>query len=312
MESGASLRRSHPPGAVFGEWRAPDGWLHRRMDWPQPEARPARGSLIFAGGRGDFIEKYLEIHAHWHSAGWYVSAFDWRGQGGSRGDMVGGNYNSFDPLVDDMAALIEDVRSRGQGPCVAVGHSMGGHLLLRTLVDRKPGLDAAVLVAPMILVNSAPLPPWAAPGIAEAMCLAGLGGRPVWKAPPALARPGSRRQYLLTGCAERYSDELWWWEKEPGFSLGAPSWSWMRAAYRSAARAFTPRKLAQVDAPVLLLGTDRDRLVSPAEIRRTASLLPRAELKMFADAGHEILREADPIRLEALARIDSFLDEHAR
>lgn len=312
MDSAASLRRSHPPGAAFTVWRAPDGWAHRRMDWLQPEGRAVRGSLIFAGGRGDFIEKYLEVHAHWHSAGWNLTAFDWRGQGGSRGDIVGGNLESFDILIDDMTALIEDIQSSGPRPCVAVGHSMGGHLLLRTLVDRKPGLDAAVLVAPMILVNSAPFPRWAAPGIARAMCLAGLGARPVWKAPPAVSRPGSRRQYFLTGCADRYSDELWWWEKEPGFNLGAPSWSWMRAAYRSAALAFAPARLARVDVPVLVLGTERDRLVSPAEIRRVASQLPRAELEMFADSGHEILRETDPIRIEALARIDSFLDAHAR
>ena len=29
------------------------------MEWPQPKGRPVRGSLLFAGGRGDFVEKYL-------------------------------------------------------------------------------------------------------------------------------------------------------------------------------------------------------------------------------------------------------------
>jgi len=33
---------------------------------------------------------------------------------------------------------------------------------------------------------------------------------------------------------------------------------------------------------------------------------------MFPDAAHEILREADPVRDRALARIHAFLDEHAR
>ena len=86
----------------------------------------------------------------------------------------------------------------------------------------------------------------------------------------------------------------------------------MRAAYRSAAAAFTAAKLRQVELPVLLLGTDRDRLVSPEAIRSAAASLPRAELHMYADAGHEILRDADPVRLDALARIDAFLDEQAR
>jgi len=312
MDSTPQPRRALPPDALISEWRAPDGWTCRRMDWPQPPKRAARGSLLFAGGRGDFIEKYLEPYGWWHDAGWNVTAFDWRGQGRSRGGLAGGNLLSFDVLIDDLAALIAEGRARFPGPHAAIGHSMGGHMLLRTLAERKPALDAAVLVAPMIRVNSAPLSPLVAPFVTDLMCLAGWRDDPVWKAPPTVSRPGSRRQHFLTGCPERYADELWWWESEPGFNLGAPSWGWMRAAYRSAAAAFTPAKLAAVATPVLLLGTDRDRLVSPAAIREAAGRLPNAELHMYPDAGHEILREADPVRLDALARIDAFLDRHAR
>lgn len=312
MAESADPRRSHPPGAKFAQWRAPDGWAYRRMDWPQAEGAEVRGSLVFAGGRGDFIEKYLEAYARWHASGWNVMAFDWRGQGGSRGDIVGGNLTSFDPLIDDLDALIADWRAASPGPHAAVAHSMGGHLLLRTLVERQPALDAAVLVAPMIAVNSAPLWPSTAPYITDFMCLIGWRDLPVLQTPPRPAQPGSRRQHILTRSAERYADELWWWEREPGFNLGLPSWGWMRAAYRSAAAAFTPGKLRQMALPVLLLGTERDRLVSPAAIRRTAALLHQAELHMYPDSGHEILREADPVRLDALARIDAFLDKHAR
>jgi lysophospholipase len=109
------------------------------MDWPQPEGGGA-GSLLFAGGRGDFIEKYLEPLAHWHARGWNVVSFDWRGQGESRGTSSAGHLDSFDPLVaDDLAALIAEWR-RSPGPHVAIGHSMGGHLLLRILAERSPAL----------------------------------------------------------------------------------------------------------------------------------------------------------------------------
>ena len=108
------------------------------------------------------------------SGGLERDGFDWRGQGRSRGDIVGGNVESFDPLIDDLAALIADWAAPNAGPHVAVGHSMGGHLLLRTIVERRPALDAAVLVAPMILPNSAPMPAWLAPDIADTMCRLGL------------------------------------------------------------------------------------------------------------------------------------------
>jgi len=311
MNSDVQLRRALPRDAAISEWRAADGFVCRRMDWLQPATEHLRGSLLFAGGRGDFIEKYLEAYAYWHAGGWNVTAFDWRGQGRSRGDIAGGNLLSFDILVEDLAVLIADWRASREGPHAAIGHSMGGHMLLRVLAEKQPALDAAVLVAPMIRVNSAPLSPSLAPMITDFMCLAGWRDQPVWKASALPTGPGSRRQYHLTGSADRYADELWWWEQQPELKLGAPSWGWMRAAHRSAA-AFTRKKLARVTIPVLLLGTDRDRLVSPAAIRRAAASLPRAELKMYPDAGHEILRDADPVRLDALARIDAFLDEHAR
>jgi len=310
MEKTADPRRAHPPGARFGTWRAPDGWALRRMDWPQDGGGKPRGSLIFASGRADFIEKYLEALAHWHGRGWNVTAFDWRGQGGSQG--TGFEFDGFNALVDDLAALIAEWREGVCGPHVAIGHSMGGHLLLRALVEAKPRLDAAVLVAPMILVNSAPIPNWLAPGLAYTMCRLGFRKTPMWNTPPATRRPGSQRQRFLTGSTERYEDEAWWWARAPSWNLGAPTWGWMSAAFRSAAAAFTSERLGGVALPVLLLGAEHDRLVSPAEIRRVAAQLPNAELEMFPDSGHEILRETDPVRLRALARIDDFLERRAR
>jgi lysophospholipase len=187
---------------------------------------------------------------------------------------------------------------------------MGGHVLLRTLAERKPALDAAVLVAPMLAINTGALPPAVASWIAAGASLFGLSRQPAWHQPPTPAPAGSFRQSCLTGCTDRYEDELWWWQKEPGFNLGAPSWGWLRAAYESC-EALTPDKLAAVEAPVLLLAAERDRLVSSEAIRDAAARIPGAELIVFPDAAHEILREADAHRLEALAAIDSFLDRNA-
>jgi lysophospholipase len=302
-------RRAHPPGMRLSEWRAPDGWLHRRMDWPaEPGAQ--RGSLLFAGGRGDFVEKYLEAFAYWQRRGWSVTSFDWRGQGRSRGQGTRGDVHRFDTLTQDFAALVEEWRAANPGPHVVVGHSMGAHMLLRLLVEHPQQLAAAVLVAPMIEVNSAPLPTWAARLIAGTASRIGLARRPLWGAPLARAPVGSKRQQALTNCPDRYRDEAFWWEWDEGFAPSPPTFGWLRAAYRSA-RLFTPRRLARIGLPVLLVGVERDRLVSAAAIRRTAAALPRAQLAMFGDCAHEILRERDAPRLAALARIDAFLDEHA-
>jgi lysophospholipase len=304
-------RRAHPKGAVFSDWTAPDGMKLRRMDWPAGGRRKPRGSLLFANGRSDFMEKYLEACAHWHDAGWNVTSFDWRGQGGSRGEGAQAAAASFDPMIGDFAALIEDWRAANPRPHVAIAHSMGGHLLLRTLVEHRPALDAAVLIAPMIEVNSAPIPSRLAPDIADLFYRLGLSRLPIWKPSPGFSAVDGRRNRNLTASRERYEDELWWWAKEPAFDLGLPNWGWIRAAFRSGAYAFTPERLSQADLPILIIAAEHDRLVSAPATRRVAAQLPRATLEMMDDAAHEILRDADPVRLRALARIDAFLGEHA-
>ena len=301
--------RAHPKGAVIDTWTAPDGTPLRRLTWRRSGGRKARGNLLFAGGRGDFIEKYMETLSAWRDASWNVTSFDWRGQGRSQ---TGGRreLDSFAPLVDDLTALIADWRGGADGPHVVVGHSMGGHLLLKTIVERRPALDAAVLVAPMIRVNSAPIPSWLAPDVADTMCRLGFRARPLWKMPPQLVRPGSQRQRNLTFSTRRYEDELHWWAKEPSFNLGAPTWGWTRNAFQSAAESFTPEKLGAVEVPILILAAAQDRLVSLDAIREVAAAMPRAELAVLAEAAHEILRDDDPVRDDALARIRDFFSRH--
>ncbi len=304
-------RRAHPRGAAFSLWKARDGWPIRRMDWPQRAHAAVRGSLFFAGGRGDFIEKYLEPLGHWHGRGWNVAALDWRSQGQSQGDIKGGHLDSFEPLVADGSDLIAEWMRKTPGPHVAVGHSMGGHLLLRTLSEARPPLAAAVLVAPMIGINSMPMPAGVSQAIAQTLCMFGWNQVPAWKQSRKPPPAGSVRQSYLTSCSDRYSDELWWLERQPNFALGAPSWGWLNAAYASMAK-LTPERLGKVDLPIFILGAERDRLVSASAIRAAAAALPKAELMMLGDAAHEILRESDSVRVPAMERIDAFFDAHAR
>jgi lysophospholipase len=303
-------RRTRPRGMRLWTWKSADGWLHRRMDWPQPQGRP-RGSLLFAAGRGDFVEKYLEAFATWHRQGWQVSSFDWRGQGGSKGEAGDANFETFDPLLDDFSSITAEWIAANPGPHVIIGHSMGAHMLLRLLVERPPPVASAVLIAPMILVNSGPLPAWLASGLASLISGAGMGERPLWRAPLAQAPAGSKRQKALTNCLDRDEDERFWWGKDADFAPAAPSFGWLRAAFRSA-RTFKRARLGAIDVPILIIGSEEDRLVSAAAIRRTAAQIRGAELLMLQGCAHEILREVDEPRVAALSRIDRFLEEHAR
>lgn len=288
-------RRRHPPGLAFTTWRARDGWGVRAYDWPAPASR---GRLLFLGGRGDFAEKYLEAMAHWRGRGWSVTGFDWRGQGGSGRvgrDPLVNHLDSLDPLLDDLAEFVA-----ARPAAVAVAHSMGAHLLLRLLAEKRARFDAAVLSSPMLGLRAGPLGTPAIAALAAAAARTGRGERRVWDGDAG--NVGGR----MTSCPERQADKVWWKTSHPQIASGAPSWGWTRAACASILR-LRPAALAAVDTRALLLVSRRDPIVSPRAVTRAARILPLGQLELLPGRGHELLREADPIRERVLARIDQFL-----
>ncbi|MBS0504096.1 MAG: alpha/beta hydrolase [Proteobacteria bacterium] len=305
-------RRAVPAGAKLGTWAAPDGWPLRTFTWPSDGGR---GSLLFLGGRGDIFEKYFEAFDRWHRAGWSITSFDWRGQGGSgrlSDNPRCGHADDFAPWIEDLAAFYAAWAATDPGPHVIVSHSMGGHLTLRALVEKRIAPDAAVLVAPMLGLKSAPFGPWLGAKIAHLMCRIGDPKRLAWKTNERPGVPDRARQALLTHDLDRYEDEIWWKAEKPEIALGPPSWAWVAAAYRSTLALEKPGKIESVTTPMLVLEAKADRLVDPRAIERQSARLPDAKLRTWGpESAHEILREADAVRDAALDEIGRFLDARA-
>lgn len=294
-------RRSIPEGMTFAEWRAEDGWPLRSFSWPQP-GRP-RGSLLFLTGRGDFVEKYLEVLRHWHAQGWGVAGFDWRGQGGSGrllADPLICHQADFDLLVGDLAAFVGQWMESTPGPHVIVAHSMGAHLALRMLGERPQPIDGAVLASPMIDIRVMGVPGWALGWLATAAGLIGLSRRRISRRD--VGDVGGR----MTSCPDRRADKIWWKTNRPELASGVPSWGWVRAA-RTSIRRMRREAAAKIGIPILVLTSEKDPVVDVRAIRRLAAILPQGELMVVPGGGHELMREADARRLPVIQRIDAFL-----
>lgn len=207
-----------------------------------------------------------------------------------------------------MAALWADWSAATPGPHILAGHSMGGHLVLRAMAERKLTPDAAILSAPMLGFAGPPLPSIILHGAARLMTRTGDPKRPAWKWSEKPGQPPESRAALLTHDAERYADELYWREARPELVMGPGSWGWVERAYASMRALERPGVLETVTTPTLILATTNDRLVGWRAIVRAAKRLPNAELIAFGnEAHHEILREADTVRTAAIAAIDNFL-----
>lgn len=299
--------RALPATARLSVWRAPDGWEHRRFDWP---SEGGRGRVLVQGGRADVVEKYLGVIAHLHERGWSITSFDWRGQGGSGRlgrDPAVGHAESFAAQVDDLAAFwkewVED-----EGPHVLLAHSMGGHFALRAAVEGRIRPDALVLSAPMIQVRS-PIGQRLGGWLARAMSARG-GARAAWAWDESPAAQAARlARCTVTRGPEQ--DERWW-ETDGRLRLGPPSWGWVAEAFRSGAALERDPRLPAMIIPTLFLIPDHDQLVVPTAAHRLAARLPAAEVVAFGpEAGHEVLREGPAVRARAFAAIDDFLDRKA-
>lgn len=244
-----------------------------------------------------------------------MTAADWRGQAGSGRlgkDAVTGHIADFGIWIDDLAVFWENWVAETPGPHVLVGHSMGGHVVLRALVDQRVRPDAVALSAPMAGMNGPPLPLAVLHSVAKLMCTIGDPFRQAWKWSEKPGEMPAARANLLTHDAARYADEQWWRDHRPALVMGPASWRWVERAFASWRRLEERGAMEAVPVPVLFLSTTSDKLVSHAANVNAARRLPKGEMVAFGDeAHHEILREVDAVRGPAMAAVSEFLDRVA-
>lgn len=296
-----------PEGGRFATWKMPDGWPVRTARWPGK-----RGTLVVANGRGDFIEKYGEAYRHWHARGWSVLAFDWRGQGGS--GRIGatpchGAPGPFSRWTRDLGIVIGRAAAEGPLPIYGIGHSMGGHLMLRALVEGEARLRKVALCAPMLGIATGALPGWSAAGLAAVADAAGLGAKfAPGQGPARDPLENARRASVLTHDEARATEEYALLDQHPELALGGPTWGWLADAYRSIRLTLAAGGLEMVRTPVLAVLAGDERVVRNSAAKSAVARLPRGEYAEIAGGAHELWREADGPRVRALAAIDAFLE----
>ena len=83
------------------------------------------------------------------------------------------------------------------------------------------------------------------------------------------------------------------------------SWGWINA-FAQSRRVLEALPLEQLDLPVLMLLAAREMLVDNKAAIRVATRMPDCITHIVPAAAHELLREAEPARQEALGQIRDF------
>jgi lysophospholipase len=273
----------------------------------------ARGVCVLLHGQTEFIEKYSEVIGELVARGFTVATFDWRGQGGSQrllSDPLRSYVRDFAQFDDDLQSFLElVVAPLSEAPPVVLAHSMGAHILLRTLHDKPGAIRAAVLTAPMLAISTRGYPGWLARTVTALYAGAGLGGDYAWG---MAARDPFRITFatqLVTSDATRFARAQDFLKGHPELRLAGPTWSWIEAAYRSMRRVNAPGYAEAIATPVLICGAGQDRIVLTEAERAFAARLPHGEYLDLADSEHEILMERDIIRTQFWVAFDRFLEK---
>lgn len=296
-----------PEAAVCHELKSRDGIRLRAM---RAGTLGPRGTVVVIGGRGDFMERYFETMRDLISRGYCVASVDLRGQGGSQrrlSDSYRGHIHSFEEFDEDIRTLMQQlVLPSCPAPYYAVGHSTGGHILLR-IIHTERWFSKVVLCSPLIDILYGPWPRPVAAALAWIVNLAGLG----WLFLPGQHHRPLGRQHFK---GNPLTSDEWRWNRDsatldvaPQLGLGGATFSWLRAARRSIARLQRMGRNNQPVTPALIVASGGDRVVSNAAIRNLARKVPGIALVFVPGARHEILSEADPYRAQFFAAFDSFI-----
>src|SRR4051812_35215637 len=111
--------------------------------WPVED--PAR-LVVLVHGYGEHIGRYEHVARALNAAGSAVAGPAHVGHGRSAGDRA--LVEDFEPIVDDVRAVVQD--ARGDLPVVMVGHSMGGLIATRYAQRHREDLAGLVLSGPAI------------------------------------------------------------------------------------------------------------------------------------------------------------------
>lgn len=308
-----------PKAAIVGREVMADGATVRTLLYRHE--KPI-ANLLLLTGRADFHEKWADAIHLLHNLGFAIATFDWRGQGGSdRLTTSGaGHIDSFETWLSDLSQLSDwACRALPGNRWLALGHSMGGHLLTRWTADERSRplelrrkLDGIILAAPFFGLGGPAAMKMAAMRLAPIQVARGLADQFAWgQTPYGKLHQRPERQLLLTASRAHFEDEGLWLGARPDLATGGVSWGWLQA-FAASERLLEASPLEKFAYPVLMLLAGKEKLVDNKAALAIAARLPDVHVHAVEMAAHELLRESEPTRKLVLDMISSFAMEHCR
>jgi lysophospholipase len=295
--------------------QAPDKVPLRACMWEPDEGVARRGVCVLLNGLTEFVEKYQEVASELNARGFTVVSLDWRGQGGSE-RMAPGNrkihVRDFDEYDLDLITLMREfVPPQTEGPIIALAHSLGGHVLLRHLKENRRRFASAVLIAPMLGVNTQPYSLWLTKAVTAFFNVRGPSKRFVFGVADRDPMTLPFEKNVVTSDRGRFERTQALLRAQPYLRTFGPTFGWLGAAFRSIRKTSARGYAEEIVTPILFVSAGEDKVVLTPPEREYAKRLVNGHHVEIAGAAHEILMERDEIRRQFWKAFDEFVDAHA-
>lgn len=283
--------------------------IARQSQSESGEVREPRGTIIFSPGRTEFIEKYLESIDDLTKRGFSVIVIDPRGQGLSDRmlpDRLKSWVGSFQDYADDLGWVCDTLAPHCPKPFIAMGHSMGGTIVLQAILSGVFSPSAVICASPMLgLVD---IDSGIMRGTIRGLSALGLSRRslPLQKQRNGLPVPFADNK--LTSDRDRYKRWASFFQNTPRLRVGEPTFGWISAAFSG--MSFVNRNAPRLGLPGLMVAAGGDQIVDPATIDLFA-VKSGSQFHVVPGAKHELFLERDGLRNEFLQVVDDFLEEQA-
>ncbi|RID51782.1 hypothetical protein BRARA_H02424 [Brassica rapa] len=124
------------------------------QSWTRVGSVKNRGIVVLLHGLNEHSGRYNDFAKQLNVNGFKVYGLDWIGHGGS--DGLHAYVPSLDYAVTDLSSFLEKVIAENPGlPCFCVGHSTGGAIILKAMLDPKieARVSGIVLTSPAVGVQ---------------------------------------------------------------------------------------------------------------------------------------------------------------
>lgn len=249
----------------------------------------ARAIIIISHGYGEHAGFYREFSRFLAGHGYGVYAYDHRAHGRSEGER--GHIDRFECFIEDMAAVVEQVRRENPAALLfTFGHSMGGLIAFNYGILHPSGINGQIFSGPALGKpwGTALIPPWLFRNISR-LC-------PRVKVYHVLSRPGSRNKAY---CAEFRGD--------PDILHYATIGFFYQFVQRGIP--FARQNAERYKLPCLFLHGKKDKIIPYRSSVETFDRIssPDKELMLYDGLYHELVQE--PEREQVWGDILDWLDK---